>query len=145
MPGPFSRFVTLSLPQSATINSSFEGSEGHGDRLAKAWAGRSGWRVSVFSIMLLVSALFSVVGCGSGGYAGSGISSLSASSVTIDGGQSFQIGATVEGNVPVTWSVAGASCSGAACGSVASGSTGDSTTYTAPSGKAPMQGVLTAP
>jgi large repetitive protein len=79
--------------------------------------------------------LAGLTGCGSGGYAGSGITSLSNSAITIDAGQSFQVTAALTGNEPVSWSVAGSSCTAAACGTL-SGATGATTTYTAPAGLA---------
>ena len=80
---------------------------------------------------LLAAACASVIGCGSGGYAGQAIASLSASSVTIDAGQSFAVSANDPGNLPLTWTLSGASCTGAACGTISTAS-GLSTTYTAP-------------
>lgn len=73
-----------------------------------------------------------VVGCGSGGYAGQALASLSASQITIDAGQSFAVSANDPANLPVSWSLNGPACTGAACGTI-SNSTGLSTTYTAPS------------
>jgi Putative Ig domain len=95
----------------------------------------SGTGSGFYRAALLLIAAFSMIvtGCGSGGYAGTGISSLSSSNVTIDAGQSFQVTANVASGGPVDWSLAGASCSAATCGSVSS-STGTSSTYTAPSG-----------
>ena len=56
---------------------------------------RSFWFFSLaafgFLLLLLVSTL---TGCGSGGYAGGGITSVSASAVTIDSGQSFAVSST---------------------------------------------------
>jgi Putative Ig domain len=87
------------------------------------------------TLLLLVMVSMAMTGCGSGGYAGSGITSLSSSAITIDAGQSFQINASVSGNEPVSWTMAGASCSAAACGSISGGGTNGATaTYTAPSG-----------
>ena len=85
------------------------------------------------ALLLVVAVSMMLTGCGSGGYAGPGIASLSSSNITIDAGQSFQVTASVAGNEPVDWSVAGGSCSAEACGSV-SGGTGATSTYTAPSG-----------
>jgi large repetitive protein len=83
-------------------------------------------------------------GCGGGGYPGGGISSLSASSIVMDAGQSIAITATVSGNYAPSWAMAGASCSGATCGTL-SVTTGDVVTYVAPSGiSAPVQLTLTA-
>src|ERR1700709_2058778 len=81
------------------------------------------------------SALFaisaSVIGCGSGGYAGQALTSLSAATVTIDAGQSFAVSANDPGNLPITWTLSGTACTGAACGTE-SATTGLTTTYTAP-------------
>jgi hypothetical protein len=84
-------------------------------------------------LLMLVTACVAMTGCGSGGYAGSGITSLSSSAITIDAGQSFQITAALTGNEPVSWSMASGSCSAAACGTL-SGTTGTTITYTAPAG-----------
>jgi hypothetical protein len=72
-------------------------------------------------------------GCGSGGYAGKGITGLSSSAIVIDAGQSFQITADDSGSSPVSWSLSGTSCTASACGTLSS-STGASVTYTAPAG-----------
>jgi hypothetical protein len=94
----------------------------------------------VFAIML--SLLLS--GCGGGGYAGGGISSLSATSFTLDAGQSMPVTANLSGSYGVTWTLSGIACSGTGCGTV-SASTGASTTFTAPAGiTSPMQVILTA-
>jgi hypothetical protein len=85
------------------------------------------------ALLLLILVTMMLTGCGSGGYAGTGITALSSSNVTIDAGQSFQVTATVAGDEPVDWSLAGGSCSAASCGSL-SGGTGTTGTYTAPSG-----------
>ena len=82
--------------------------------------------------LLLGAACLSVVGCGSGGYAGQALASLSASSVTIDAGQTFSVSANDPGNLPLTWTLSSAACTGAGCGTVSS-VTGLTTTYTAPS------------
>ncbi len=84
------------------------------------------------AILFLVLAL-AITGCGSGGYAGGGISSISASAVTIDAGQSFAITSQENGTDAVGWTLSGTSCSAATCGSLSS-QTGLATTYTAPSG-----------
>ena len=50
-------------------------------------------------VMVIVTCI-ALTGCGSGGYAGSGITSLSSSAITIDAGQSFQITAALVGDDP---------------------------------------------
>jgi large repetitive protein len=97
-----------------------------------ARAGRRTARAGYGALMIVALACLALNGCGSGGYAGGGITSLSSSAVTIDAGQSFQLEAAVSGNALVSWSMAG-SCSGAACGAL-SNATGITTTYTAPAG-----------
>jgi hypothetical protein len=92
-----------------------------------------GMSAGIWWMVLLLLLAMALTGCGSGGYAGRGITSLSSSVVTIDAGQSFQITAAVSGNEPVSWSMAGNSCSAATCGAL-SASTGTASTYTAPSG-----------
>jgi|GEM_PF-710047 len=81
------------------------------------------------ALLLLAACTFAIAGCGSGGYPGGGIVSLSSSSVTIDAGQSFQVNSTVDSNPLVSWTLGG-SCNGN-CGTVSS-ATGTSTIYTAP-------------
>ena len=88
----------------------------------------SGWLASLF--LLLAAAL---TGCGSGGYAGGGISSLSTSAITIDAGQTFSISSEASGGSTVSWVLSGATCSGAACGTLSTNA-GASTVYTAPAG-----------
>ncbi|QHN05215.1 Ig domain-containing protein [Granulicella sp. WH15] len=85
-----------------------------------------------------------LAGCGSGGYAGGGIEGLSASTITLDAGQSFLIKSATTGGSTVTWSLSGPACSAAGCGAV-SAATGAQVTYTAPTGiTAPISVVLTA-
>ncbi len=85
-----------------------------------------------------------LAGCGSGGYAGGGIEGLSASSVTLDAGQSFLIKSATNGGSTVTWSLGGPACSAAGCGAV-SATTGAQVTYTAPTGiTSPISVLLTA-
>jgi hypothetical protein len=99
------------------------------------------WRDPVLITLLLLFALL-VTGCG-GGYAGTGISSMSASKVTIDAGQSFSVTAQSSATIPITWAVSGTSCSGTACGTVASN--GATAVYTAPASVAAQMAVtLTA-
>ena len=98
----------------------------------------------VLAALLLLPAGIVMNGCGSGGYAGSAISSLSASSVTIDAGQQFSVTATNPNNLPISWSLSGSSCSGSACGTVSTAS-GLTTTYIAPASlTTPMQVTLSA-
>ena len=52
-------------------------------------ARRSGPGVGHAALLMVLAAWFALTGCGSGGYAGSGIISLSSSTVVIDAGQSF--------------------------------------------------------
>jgi hypothetical protein len=87
------------------------------------------------AMLLVVLTVFFVglAGCGSGGYAGGGVVSLSASSVTLDAGQSFMVSSKLEGSPVVTWALSSAACSGSQCGSLSS-TTGTSVTYTAPAG-----------
>ncbi len=93
---------------------------------------------------LLAAACAWVSGCGSGGYAGQALTSLSASRVTIDAGQSFSVSANDPGNLPITWTLSSTGCTGAACGTVSSPS-GLTTTYIAPSPlSAPMVVTLQA-
>ena len=98
---------------------------------------------SQLSVVFLLLCLV-LSGCGGGGYAGGGISSLSATSFVLDAGQSVKITANLTGTYQVAWSFSGSSCSGSACGSLSS-SNGSTITYTAPSGiTAPMQVTLLA-
>ena len=85
----------------------------------------------IMASLLLGAGCMSVAGCGSGGYAGQALASLSASSITIDAGQSFAVSANDPGNLPVTWTLSSSACTGASCGAVSSAS-GLTTTYTAP-------------
>src|SRR5271156_1762863 len=84
-------------------------------------AGRRAVRASYGALMLLALACMALNGCGSGGYAGGGITSLSSSAITIDAGQAFQLEAAISGNALVSWSMAGScsrAASGAACGAL---------------------------
>ena len=97
-------------------------------------------------VFLVFAVMFSLLlsGCGGGGYAGGGISSLSATSFVLDAGQSMPVTANLTGSFAVAWSFTGTSCSGTGCGTLSS-STGATTTYTAPSGiTSPMQVTLVA-
>ena len=94
----------------------------------------------VFAVMLCLL----LSGCGGGGYAGGGISSLSATSFVLDAGQSMPVTANLSGSFALAWSLSGASCSGTGCGTLSS-ATGTSTMYTAPAGiTSPMQVTLVA-
>ncbi len=87
------------------------------------------------SVLLMLGLVLSVViaGCGGGGYAGGGITSLSATSFVLDAGQSVSVTANLTGTFPVAWAFTGNTCSGSACGTL-SAPTGTTVTYTAPSG-----------
>ena len=61
------------------------------------------------ALLMVVIACVAITGCGSGGYAGGGITSLSSSAITIDAGQSIQISASLSGDEPVSWTMAGGS------------------------------------
>ena len=82
------------------------------------------WASLMFLFALVVS------GCGTGGYIGGGVSSISASTVTIDAGQRFLVTTQEGGVATVNWAL---TCNATDCGSVSS-ATGLSTTYTAPAG-----------
>ncbi|WP_254064026.1 putative Ig domain-containing protein [Granulicella sp. S190] len=84
-------------------------------------------------LFLLLSICFAFTGCGSGGYAGGGIVSLSASAVTLDAGQSFAVTSKLSGSPNVGWALSSTMCNAGACGTL-SASAGNSVTYTAPSG-----------
>jgi hypothetical protein len=101
----------------------------------------AGWRNRTLASLLLFVSLV-LVGC-SGGYAGMGITSLSASTVTIDAGQSFSITAQSSATIPLTWALSGASCSGSACGTISTN--GATAIYTAPASvSAPISVTLRA-
>jgi hypothetical protein len=85
------------------------------------------------ALLMVVIACVALTGCGSGGYAGGGITSLSSSAITIDAGQSIQITASLSGDEPVLWTMGGGSCTAPACGALSS-TAGTSVTYTAPAG-----------
>ncbi len=107
-----------------------------------AMEGRNARSGQIFGVVIFLVLLLALAGCGSSGYAGGGISSLSVSTLTLDAGQSFTIKSTDADDLPVSWSLSG-SC-GTACGSL-SGTTGGTVIYTAPPGlKAPIQATLTA-
>ncbi len=107
-------------------------------------AGKSASRGKYAFFIFAATLSLLLSGCGGGGYAGGGISSLSATSFVLDAGQSMPVTANLSGSFEVAWSFTGASCSGTGCGTLSS-STGTSTTYTAPSGiTSPMQVILVA-
>jgi hypothetical protein len=91
---------------------------------------------------VLVALLCAVLsGCG-GGYAGAGLSNVTASAFTIDAGQSIMIQTSTTLSAPMSWNLSGTGCSGAGCGLV-SGS-GMNVQYTAPSSvSAPLHVVVT--
>jgi large repetitive protein len=101
--------------------------------MAREQAKRASVGTGYAVLLMFVAACTALTGCGAGGYAGNGITSLSTSAITIDAGQSFQITAALTGDAPVSWTMAGGSCSAAACGSLSS-PTGATVTYTAPAG-----------
>ncbi len=84
----------------------------------------------ILALCLMLFSIF-VQGCASGGYPGAGITSLTASTITLDAGQSAAIGANTSGNLPLSWTLSG-TCPGVGCGSI-SASSGTNITYTAPS------------
>lgn len=119
--------------ESGGAGAAFGSSALHGLRLA-----------SSAMFLLFFAALFSLTGCGSSGYAGGGIVSLSKSAVTLDAGQSFLVNANLSGEPKVTWILGGGACTANTCGAV-SNITGVSATYTAPANiTSQMQLVLTA-
>jgi ribosomal protein S11 len=100
-------------------------------------------RASLVFFFLLTFCL-AFTGCGSNGYAGGGIVSLSKSAVTIDAGQSFSVTSTLSGTPRVSWALSSTACNASACGSL-SATVGSSVTYTAPAGiTSPMMVTLTA-
>ena len=89
-------------------------------------------RASLIFFFLLTFCL-AFTGCGSSGYAGGGIESLSKSAVTLDAGQSFSVSSTLSGSPKVSWALSSAACNASACGALSS-NVGNSVTYTAPAG-----------
>ena len=85
-------------------------------------------RVVLSSAIIIALALS---GCGGGGYPGGGITSISATSIVLDAGQSIGISVNVAGTYGVSWAFSGQSCSGSACGTL-SATTGSNVSYTAP-------------
>ncbi|WP_353069006.1 putative Ig domain-containing protein [Tunturibacter empetritectus] len=110
------------------------------DRLSLATLNESRTGMSVVENVIRASAtlLFflticlAFTGCGSGGYAGGGVVSLSSSAVTLDAGQSFAVSSKLSGTPVVSWVLSSAACGSSSCGAL-SNSVGASTTYTAPS------------
>ena len=101
-------------------------------RLFKGALDVSWWDITCGFVLAI--AFFMLSGCGSGGYAGGGITGLSSTAVTIDASQSIPITATVTGGMTVNWSLnAGSSCMGesSGCGTISS-NTGATVTYNAP-------------
>jgi hypothetical protein len=90
-------------------------------------------RMQCALLLTMTAAAAILTGCGAGGYAGGGITSLSSSAITIDAGQSFQVTAALSANEPVSWSLGSGACTGSACGTISS-TTGTAITYTAPAG-----------
>jgi hypothetical protein len=86
-----------------------------------------------FSVVVCAVLLSTLAGCGTGGYIGGGIESLSRNSAVIDSGQSIGVAATVTPGLPLSWSLNGGACTGGACGSI-SATSGANITYTAPNG-----------
>ncbi len=81
----------------------------------------------------MLAALLAIAGCGSGGYPGSGIASLSSSSIVLDAGQSITVSATISDSEQINWTLSQSGCGSTSCGTLSS-STGTAVTYTAPSG-----------
>lgn len=101
--------------------------------MLSTWFSRINKCVAPVVAVAAALAMAGLAGCGAGGYPGGGITSLSASAVTIDAGQSFSTTAKLTGNLTVVWTLTGANCSGASCGTLST-TTGTTVTYTAPSG-----------
>jgi hypothetical protein len=91
-------------------------------------------------LLLLASCAVALSGCGAGGYAGGGLTSISVGGqtrarITIDAGERIRVTADNPGNLPLTWELKGSSCSGTACGAVdadPSTATSNDAIYTAP-------------
>jgi len=83
------------------------------------------------TLFLMLSACLAFTGCGTGGYAGGGIVSLSSSSVTLDAGQTFLVSSKLSGTPTVSWALSSTQCNSNACGTLSS-VTGPTATYTAP-------------
>jgi hypothetical protein len=83
------------------------------------------------ALLLFLTVCLAFTGCGSGGYPGGGVVSLSSSAITLDAGQSFMVNSKLTGTPIVTWGLSSSACTSSACGSL-SGTTGASVVYTAP-------------
>ncbi|WP_158793256.1 putative Ig domain-containing protein [Granulicella sp. L60] len=94
--------------------------------------------------MFLLTVCLAFTGCGSGGYAGGGVVSLSSSAVTLDAGQAFMINSKLSGAPSVSWALSSNACNSSGCGTLSS-AVGSSVTYTAPAGiTSQLQLTLTA-
>lgn len=127
-PGGLDLFV---LPRMLPLRSSLMLSSPRYSKQDGVLRNRSAMFQSLGTWLFLLLVTVGLAGCGSGGYAGGGITSLSSSSITIDAGQSFQFSVDAKAGLPVSWALSGANCSGAACGTVTP-SDSDSAVYTAP-------------
>lgn len=102
-------------------------------------------RTAFLLIAVLAFVVGQLSGCGDGGYPGGGVVRLSATSITIDAGQSVEVSAETMKNAPATWTLAGENCSGNACGTVAPTTDGTAVIYTAPASvTTPLKVQLTA-
>src|SRR5579875_23372 len=86
-----------------------------------------------FALFAAFGFALGVTGCGSGGYPGGGIASLSSSSIVLDAGQSITVSATISNYEQISWNLSQSGCGSTSCGTLSS-STGTAVTYTAPSG-----------
>jgi hypothetical protein len=86
-----------------------------------------------FALFAAFGFALGVTGCGSGGYPGGGIASLSSSSIVLDAGQSITVSATISNSEQISWNLSQSGCGSTSCGTLSS-STGTAVTYTAPSG-----------
>ncbi|ACO33900.1 Ig domain protein [Acidobacterium capsulatum ATCC 51196] len=95
---------------------------------------RKPWSMALAAFAALTFTLVvSLSGCGSGGFAGSGIVSLSNSAIALDAGQALTVTASVKDAAHLSWSLAQTSCGAQGCGAL-SDATGSSVLYTAPAG-----------
>lgn len=105
-------------------------------KCSAGWFSRAGGRsagATFAALFLVLGVTVGLSGCGSGGYAGGGIVSLSKSSITLDAGQSITVTAAISDSAQVDWSVPQSGCGSQGCGSLST-STGTAVTYTAPAG-----------